>query len=159
MTHRSKNTEIKDSDWIKDFWVFDTLTAATTKSCLLPAPSNWAVKTPHLEKPSRSLCLQVPTGIPRLYLASETDLHKKRPGQFYSTPLVPDSLSQHLHSQTQTLLSRLQVARRVPDGAQATDFTSFSWPSRVATHYDRRERRALLRPLGPSKQNALKRVC
>ena len=37
-------------------------------------------------------------------------------------------------SQTHTLLSRLQVARRLPDGAQATDLTSFSWPSRVVTH-------------------------
>ena len=37
-------------------------------------------------------------------------------------------------SQTHTLLSRLQVARRLPDGAQATDLTSFSWPSRVVAH-------------------------
>lgn len=42
-------------------------------------------------------------------------------------------------SQTHTLLSRLQVARRLPDGAQATDLTSFSWPSRVVTHCDSEE--------------------
>lgn len=40
-------------------------------------------------------------------------------------------------SQTHTLLSRLQVARRLPDGAQATDLTSFSWPSRVVTHCEK----------------------
>ena len=36
----------------------------------------------------------------------------------------------HIH----TLLSRLQLERKLPDGDQATAFTSFSWPSSVATH-------------------------
>lgn len=35
----------------------------------------------------------------------------------------------HKPSQTQTLLSRLHVARRFPEGAHATHLTSFSWPS------------------------------
>lgn len=44
-------------------------------------------------------------------------------------------------SQTQTLLSRLQVASSVPEGAQATDFTSFSCPSSVVTHWGGRGER------------------
>lgn len=36
-------------------------------------------------------------------------------------------------SQTHTLLSR-GGGKEVADGAQATDLTSFSWPSRVVTH-------------------------
>jgi len=33
-----------------------------------------------------------------------------------------------------SLLSREEVARRVPVASQATPFTSFSWPSNVAMH-------------------------
>lgn len=49
-------------------------------------------------------------------------------------PVCSPSQHRHSPSQTQTLLSRLQVASRLPEGAQATDFTSFSWPSSVVTH-------------------------
>lgn len=38
----------------------------------------------------------------------------------------------NIHSQIQTVLSRLQVAKRVPDESQETPFTSFSCPSNVA---------------------------
>jgi hypothetical protein len=38
-----------------------------------------------------------------------------------------------MDSQIQTLRSRPHVAMYVPDGDHATHFTSFSWPSNVAT--------------------------
>jgi hypothetical protein len=37
-------------------------------------------------------------------------------------------------SQTQTVLSRLQLASNVPDADQATLLHSVSWPSRMLTH-------------------------
>ena len=43
------------------------------------------------------------------------------------------SQSGHRSSEMLHLRSRPQVAIRVPVGDHATDFTSFSWPSRVAT--------------------------